>query len=70
GYLDDSTKALSVDGVAPTEANAASGAYPVVRPLNMLTNGEPNELVKAWLDFILSDAGQAIVTEEGYLSIK
>lgn len=33
GYLDESVKAISVDGVAPTEANASNGTYPVVRPL-------------------------------------
>lgn len=70
GYLDESVKALAIDGVEATEANAASGTYPIVRPLNMLTKGEPSELVKAWLDFILSDAGQAIVAEEGYIAVK
>ena len=69
GYLDESVKALQIDGVEATEANAKSGVYPVVRPLNMLTNGEPVGIVKEWLDFILSDEGQAIVEEEGYLSV-
>ena len=69
GYLDASVKALKVDGVEATEANAASGAYPVVRPLNMMTNGEPGGLAKAWLDFILGDEGQAVVVEEGYISV-
>ena len=54
----------------PTEANAASGAYPIVRPLNMLTKGEPTGVVKAWLDFILSDEGQQIVVEECYIAVK
>jgi len=70
GYLDESVKALAIDGVEATEANAASGEYPVVRPLNMLTDGEPSGVVKEWLDFILSDEGQAIVVEEGYLAVK
>jgi phosphate transport system substrate-binding protein len=70
GYLDESVKTLAVDGVEPTEANAASGAYPIVRPLNLLTKGEPSGVVKAWLDFILSDEGQAIVVEEGYIAVK
>ena len=69
GYLDSSTKALAVDGVEPTEANASNGTYPIVRPLNMMTNGEPGGLVKEWLDFIFSDAGQAVVVEEGYISV-
>ncbi|MBC7250389.1 MAG: phosphate ABC transporter substrate-binding protein [Anaerolineae bacterium] len=70
GYLDQSVKALAIDGVEATEANAASGAYPIVRPLNMMIKGEPSGVVKAWLDFILSDAGQAIVREEGYIAVK
>ncbi len=64
GYLDDSVKALAVDGVEPTVANAVSGEYPVVRPLNMMTDGEPTGEVKDFLDFIMSDAGQQVVAEE------
>jgi phosphate transport system substrate-binding protein len=69
GYIDESTKPLAMDGVEPTAANALSGDYPVVRPLNMLTKGEPTGVVKAFLDFVFSDEGQAIVVEEGYLSV-
>jgi phosphate transport system substrate-binding protein len=70
GYLDDSVKALAIGGVDATVANAMNGSYPIVRPLNMLTNGEPEGVTKAFLDFILSDEGQSIVEEEGYLPIK
>jgi len=70
GYLDASVKALSIDGVEATVANALGGAYPIVRPLNMMTQGQPSELVKAWIDFILSAEGQQIVAEEGYLAVK
>lgn len=70
GYLDNTVKSISVGGVAPTEPNAADGSYPIVRPLNMLTNGEPTGAVKAFLDFILSDAGQKLVVEDGYISVK
>lgn len=69
GYLDESVKALAVDGVEATGENAASGAYPIVRPLNMMTDGEPRAMVKVWLDFILGAEGQQIVVEEGYISI-
>jgi len=69
GYLDDTVKAVKVEGVAPTEPNAADGSYPVVRPLNMITYGEPTGEVKSFLDFMLSEAGQAIVVEEGYISV-
>jgi phosphate transport system substrate-binding protein len=64
GYLDNSVKTLTVDGVEASVANALSGEYPVVRPLNMITKGEPTGLAKAFLDFIFSDEGQAIVAED------
>ena len=70
GYLDDTIKAISIGGIAPTEPNAADGTYPIVRPLNMLTNREPAGAVKAFLDFILSDAGQKLVVEDGYIPVK
>ncbi len=70
GYLGDGVKAVAVDGVAATEANAANGRYPLVRPLNLLTKGEPQGAVKAWLDFILGEEGQAIVAEEGYIPVR
>ena len=70
GYLDETVKTVSIGGVAPTEPNAANGSYPIVRPLNMLTNGEPAGAVKAFLDFILSEAGQKLVAEDGYIPVK
>ncbi len=70
GYLDDSTKPMAVNGAAPTPANVNNGSYPVVRPLNMLTSGAPEGLVKDWMDFIFSDAGQAIVAAEGFIPVR
>lgn len=70
GYLDNSIKALNLNGIAPTEENASNGTYPVVRPLNMLTNGEPQGVVKAFLDYVLGPEGQALVRTEGYIPVK
>jgi phosphate transport system substrate-binding protein len=69
GFLDESTAPVPIDGVEPTVANVKNGSYPIFRPLNMLTNGPPNELAKAFLDFILSEEGQAIVAEN-YITVK
>jgi phosphate transport system substrate-binding protein len=69
GFLDESTTPVAIDGVEPSVANVKSGDYPIFRPLNMLTNGEPNELAQAFLDFILSAEGQAIVAED-YITVK
>lgn len=70
GYLDSTVKTISIGGVTPTEPNAADGSYPIVRPLIMLTNGEPTSAVKGFLDFILSEAGQKLVVEDGYIAVK
>lgn len=68
GFLDESVNAVAIDGVEPSVENVKSGDYSIFRPLNMLTNGEPNDLAKAFLDFILSDLGQAIVAED-YITV-
>jgi phosphate transport system substrate-binding protein len=68
GFLDESVNIVSIDGFEPSVANVKNGSYPVFRPLNMLTNGDPNPLAKAFLDFILSAEGQAIVAEE-YITV-
>jgi phosphate transport system substrate-binding protein len=70
GYVNDSVKALSIDGVPCTTATALDGTYPIVRPLYFLTKAEPTGLVKAFLDFCTGTAGQAIVEEEGYIPVK
>lgn len=69
GYVDNTVKALSIDGIEATVENAKSGTYPIVRPLYFLTKEEPTGLVKDFIDFCLSDAGQAIVVDEGYITI-
>jgi phosphate transport system substrate-binding protein len=60
---------MYIEGVEPSIANAQNGSYPVVRPLNMITNGEPTGLAKAFLDWILGDDGQVIVEDEGYIPV-
>lgn len=58
------------DPVAPTEANVRSKAYPIWRYLYFYTNGKPKGDVKNFIDFCLSPAGQRIVEEVGYYSLK
>jgi phosphate transport system substrate-binding protein len=70
GYLDASVKSLAVDGVEGTVENAKSGDYPIIRPLYFLTKEEPMGIVKVFLSFCLSSAGQAIAEGEGYISVK
>ncbi len=68
GYLDSSVKALDIDGIAGTVANAKNGTYPIVRPLLFLTKGEPEGLVKEFINFCLGPEGQAIVAKD-YISL-
>lgn len=69
GYLDSSVTGCEYEGVLPTEANVVSGTYKVSRTLNVITNGEPSQEAKAFIDFLLSSEGQKIVVEEGYIPV-
>jgi phosphate transport system substrate-binding protein len=68
-YLDSTIKALDIDGIAATQANAKSGTYPIIRPLYFLTKEEPIGLVKDFIDFCLSAEGQQIVADNGYITV-
>ena len=59
--IDNTVKAFSVDGVAGTVENAKAGTYPIVRPLLFLTKGQPEGILKDFIDYCLSDEGQEIV---------
>ncbi|MDQ1274500.1 MAG: phosphate transport system substrate-binding protein [Euryarchaeota archaeon] len=73
-YLDETVKALSLDAgngsEAPTSENILSGAYPLSRSLYFYTDGEPSGLTKEFIDFVLSETGQSLVTEVGYFPIE
>jgi phosphate transport system substrate-binding protein len=56
--------------VAPSVATASDGSYPIARPLFMYTRGQPEGEVKKYIDWILSDAGQRILREKGYASVR
>ena len=47
--------------------NAKNGSYPITRPLQIYTIGEPTGAVKDYLDWIKSEVGQGIVVEMGYV---
>jgi phosphate transport system substrate-binding protein len=62
-------KAIAVDGIAPTPDNIQSGAYLISRPLNLATIGPPSGSVKAFVDFMLSPQGQALV-ERNFVAVR
>ena len=69
--VDETVKALKIGGVEATEENVKSGAYEVQRPFICATlKGSDNKLVKAYLDFILSEEGQALVLARGAVPVK
>ena len=71
--LDDSVKALSLEGVEATAENIKAGNYFLSRPFVMATRGEiseQNDLVQAWFDFVLGDEGQQVASEVGLITVK
>lgn len=70
GSLDDSVKALKIDGAEATAENIKSGEYKVSRPFNIATKSDlDNEVAKDFIDFIMSTEGQAVVEENGYIAV-
>lgn len=70
GYLNNTIKEISYNGVAPTIENAKSDQYPLARWLHMFTRGEPTGAVKGYIDFVLSDSFQEDVVAEEYIPVK
>ena len=69
GSLSDSVKALAIDGVAATVENIENGSYAISRPFNIATLATVSDAAQDFIDFILSADGQAVVMEEGYISV-
>lgn len=70
GSLDDSVKALKIDGAEATAENVKSGDYKVSRPFNIATKeGLDNEVASDFINFILSEEGQKVVEENGYIAL-
>lgn len=66
----DKLVAVTLDGIAPTSENIASGTYPMARPLYLVTNGQPKGTAKQFIDYVLSEKGQALLPKHGYLTLK
>lgn len=70
GYIDDSIASVNVDGVEATADNVKSGEYKIQRPfLLVYKEGALSEEGQEFIDFILSDKGQAIVAEENLVTV-
>ncbi len=69
GHVDSTVKALPIDGVLPSQENAASGTYWVARKLYMNTKGKPQGLAKAFIEYILGPEGAEIIRNKGYIPL-
>lgn len=70
GYVTDKTKIVTVEGITPSVKTIKSGEYKISRKLYMYTNGKATGDTAKFLNFIFSPAGQKIVEEQGFISVK
>ena len=68
GSLNDTVKALSIDGAAVTVENIKSGSYKVSRPFNIAVKEGLSDVAQDFINYILSKEGQAVVENAGYIS--
>jgi phosphate transport system substrate-binding protein len=70
GYVSDKVRAVNVNGVDPGIQSIRSGRYPLSRPLYIYTRGRPAGEAKRFLDFLLSEEGQRLVREQGFIDVR
>lgn len=68
GSLNDTVKAVKIDGTEPTVENIKNNAYKVFRPFNIATKEDLSELAQDFIRFILSKDGQKVVEDNGYIA--
>ncbi len=69
GSVDSSLKALAVDGHNASDDNIAAGDYTIARPFVLLMKDDVNNEAREFVNYILSDAGQKIIADEGYIRV-
>lgn len=70
GSLDENAvKAVKIDGAEATEANIKDGTYKVFRPFNIATKGDVSDIAQDFINFILSEEGQKVVSDNGYIAL-
>lgn len=67
GSLNDTVKALKIDGAEATAENVANDTYKVSRPFNIVTGGEVSEVAQDFINYIMSADGQQIIEDNGYI---
>lgn len=69
GSLNDTVKAVKINGAEPTAENVKSGKYEIARPFNIVTKGEATGAAKDFINYIMSKDGQKVVEEAGYIPL-
>ena len=67
GLVDQTVKALHLDGIVPSRENVINGTYGLFRPFLFVTKGEPAGLAKQFIDYTLSPDGQKVLMDEGLI---
>ncbi len=70
GLVNDKVKALSYDGVHPTNEDVKKGLYPLARPVYFLTKGEQSTLTRAFVEYVLSPDAQKMLEKEGLIAAR
>lgn len=70
GSLGEDVRGVKIDGVEPTIDNVKNNSFKISRPFLYLTKGQMNEATKAYVDFVMSEEGQKIVTESHFIPVK
>ena len=67
GSLNDTVKAVKIDGAEATVENIKSGTYKIARPFNIATKGEVSEAAQDFINYIMSADGQKVISDNGYI---
>ena len=69
GALNDTVKALKVDGVEATAENIKAGTYKISRPFNIATKGKVSDVADDFMKYIMSSVGQQVIEDNGYIKV-
>lgn len=70
GSVNDTVKAVKIDGAEASADAVKNGSYKVSRPFNVVTKGELSVVAQDFLDFIMSADGQKVVSDNGYIEVE
>lgn len=69
GSLNDSVKAVTIDGAEASVENIKSDTYTIARPFNIVTKDSVSAVAQDFINYILSADGQAVVEDKGYITV-